>query len=903
MGLTPMMQQYLDAKEGCKDCILFFRLGDFYEMFFEDAEIASKELELVLTGRDCGLENRAPMCGIPYHAANSYISRLINKGYKVAICEQLEDPSQAKGIVKRGIIKVITPGTYTDASFLEENKNNYIMSLYLEKEKNMCALCFADVSTGEFNCTDMEFNLATLLDEISKYSPKEILTQDNLDEKIQKDIKERFSSSFTSLSEEFFILNSKELLSKQFSSFKEDDYSETLVKCSNGLLKYIVETQKTSLSHINCFNYYNVVDYMAIDINSRRNLELTETLRDKSKKGSLLWVMDRTNTAMGGRQLRKWIEQPLINNSSIKLRIDSVEELLNNLSVHEDLKEALKEIYDIERLVGKISSKNVNAKELISLKGSIKKIPIIKKILSNFETTLLHNMGVKLDELQDIYEILDKAIIDTPSISLKEGNLIKEGYNEEVDELKLAKAHGKDWIASLENSEREITGIKSLKVGYNKVFGYYIEVTKSNLSSIPEGRYIRKQTLANAERYITPSLKEMEDKILGAEEKLINLEYDIFIDVRDKIEKQVDRMQETAKIISEIDCLSSLATIALENNYCKPEISSKEDIYIEEGRHPVVEKMISSGSFISNDTVINTSDEQLLIITGPNMAGKSTYMRQVALIVLMAQIGSFVPAKKAVISVCDKIFTRIGASDDLAAGKSTFMVEMWEVSNILKNATNKSLILLDEVGRGTSTYDGLSIAWSVIEYICKNKKLKCKTLFATHYHELTKLESIIKGVKNYSVSVKEIGSDIVFLRKIVRGGADQSYGIEVAKLAGLPDKVIERAKEVLNSIENEKSNDIDVKEISNNNIQVGKEDMSHSQKEYISVDKDMTSKKIKNNNFTLKENKNVPLQMGFTDIGKDNLIKEISSLDVLSMTPMDGFNKLYDIIKRAKELD
>ncbi|EET87387.1 DNA mismatch repair protein MutS domain protein [Clostridium carboxidivorans P7] len=512
-------------------------------------------------------------------------------------------------------------------------------------------------------------------------------------------------------------------------------------------------------------------------------------------------------------------------------------------------------------------------------------------------------MGVKLDELQDIYEILDKAIIDTPSISLKEGNLIKEGYNGEVDELKLAKAHGKDWIASLENSEREITGIKSLKVGYNKVFGYYIEVTKSNLSSIPEGRYIRKQTLANAERYITPSLKEMEDKILGAEEKLINLEYDIFIDVRDKIEKQVDRMQETAKIISEIDCLSSLATIALENNYCKPEISSKEDICIEEGRHPVVEKMISSGSFISNDTVINTSDEQLLIITGPNMAGKSTYMRQVALIVLMAQIGSFVPAKKAVISVCDKIFTRIGASDDLAAGKSTFMVEMWEVSNILKNATNKSLILLDEVGRGTSTYDGLSIAWSVIEYICSSKKLKCKTLFATHYHELTKLESIIEGVKNYSVSVKEIGSDIVFLRKIIRGGADQSYGIEVAKLAGLPDKVIERAKEILNSIETEKSSDIDVNEISNNNIQVNKEHIAHSQKEYISVDEDIPSKKLKGNNLILKENKNVPLQMGFTDIEKENLIKEISSLDVLSMTPMDGFNKLYDIIKKAKELN
>jgi DNA mismatch repair protein MutS len=893
LGLTPMMQQYLDVKEKCTDCIMFFRLGDFYEMFFEDAEVASKELELVLTGRDCGLEKRAPMCGIPFHAANNYISRLVNKGYKVAICEQLEDPSAAKGIVRRGIIKVITPGTYTDASFLEDNKNNYIMSLYIDKGKDTFALCFADISTGEFNCTNMTFNLASLLDEISKYSPREILIQENLDKKIHNDIKERFNPSFTSLSEEFFTLDAAELLSKQFTEFKEEDYSKTLVKCCSGLLKYVMETQKTSLSHINEFHYYNIVDYMTIDINSRKNLELTETLRDKSKKGSLLWIMDKTNTAMGGRQLRKWIEQPLIHKEEIEARLNSVEELLNNLSVHEDLKEALKEIYDIERLVGKISSKNVNAKELISLKGSIEKIPVIKSIISNFSSALLHNMSVNLDQLDDVYEILSKSITPNPSISLKEGNLIKIGYNKEIDELKLAKAHGKEWIASLESNEREVTGIRSLKVGYNKVFGYYIEVTRTNLNAIPEGRYIRKQTLANAERYITPELKEMEDKILGAEEKLVNLEYEIFVNVRDEIEKQVDRMQQTAKIISEVDCLSSLSAIALENNYCKPSINNTEDICIEEGRHPVVEKVIPSGNFVSNNTLLNTSDEQLLIITGPNMAGKSTYMRQVALIVIMAQIGSFVPAKKAVISVCDKIFTRIGASDDLAAGKSTFMVEMWEVSNILKNATNKSLILLDEVGRGTSTYDGLSIAWSVIEYICKNKKLKCKTLFATHYHELTKLESVLTGVKNYSVSVKEIGSDIVFLRKIVRGGADQSYGIEVAKLAGLPGKVIERAKEILEKIENEKSNDINIQEITDGS--------DKNTKEYIK-EKEAEPNNIKASNSTAKENKTMPLQVGFSDIGKENLMKEICSLDVLSMTPMDGFNKLYDIIKKAKEL-
>ncbi|QXE17450.1 DNA mismatch repair protein MutS [Clostridium sp. 001] len=890
MALTPMMQQYMEVKESYKDCILFFRLGDFYEMFFEDAKIASRELELVLTGRDCGLKERAPMCGIPYHAANSYIGRLINKGYKIAICEQLEDPALAKGIVKRGIIKVVTPGTYTDSTFLEENKNNYIACLYIDTQTNISALCFADVSTGEFNCTDTPFNLSTILDEISKYSPSELVIQNIISIDILNKMKDIFNGSFTKLDESYFADETKNMLEDQFENFAGEDYSNEIIKCCGSLLKYIRETQKNDLSHINKFSYYNIVDYLTIDGNSRRNLEITESLRENSKKGSLLWVIDKTNTSMGGRQLRRWLEQPLINKIKIEERLDSVEEILNNISYHEDLKEALKNIYDIERLVGKISSKSVNAKELNFLKNSIEKIPEVKSILSNFHTKLLKDMYENLDELKDIYALLDKSILDNPAISLKEGNIIKKGYNSDIDELKEIKAHGKEWIASLENSERDVTKIKSLKIGYNKVFGYYIEVTKSNLNLVPEGRYIRKQTLTNAERYITPELKEMEDKILGAEEKLINLEYSVFIEVRDKIENEVDRMQKSAKIISEVDCLSSLARVAIENNYCKPEITNSDNIIIEEGRHPVVEKMIDSGEFISNDINIDTGKNQLLLITGPNMAGKSTYMRQIALIVIMAQIGSFVPAKNASISVCDKIFTRIGASDDLASGKSTFMVEMWEVSNILKNATNKSLILLDEVGRGTSTYDGLSIAWSVIEYICKNSKLKCKTLFATHYHELTKLEGKIDGVKNYCVSVKEMEDNIVFLRKIIRGGADQSYGIEVAKLAGLPEEVLKRAGEILNSLESKKL----------------KENKRADSEIALDSEYSINEKKapLKNEDIIIEK---APIlestrQLGFSDIEKTNLVKDITDIDILNMTPMDGFNKLYDIIRRAKSI-
>ena len=897
VGLTPMMQQYLQVKEKCKDCILFFRLGDFYEMFFEDAETASKELELVLTGRDCGLENRAPMCGIPFHAANGYIGRLVSKGYKVAICEQMEDPSVAKGIVRRDIIKIITPGTYTDSLFLEENKNNYIMSLFVSNEGNEVGLCFSDISTGEFNCTNSNFDIPVILNEISKFNPKEIIVQNDIPEELREAICQKFSLSITERSDEFFTKDLNNNLNNQFKDYDFSGINNNLLNTINGLLAYIYETQKIALTNINSIDYYNVVDYLAIDINTRMNLELTETLREKSKKGSLLWVIDKTSTSMGARQLRKWVEQPLINKHDIENRLNAVEELVSNIPLHEDLKEALKEVYDIERIAGKVSSKSVNAKELLSLKNSISKIPNIKDILNRLNSPLLTQMYNNLDDLRDIHDMLDKAIIDNPAISVKDGNIIKEGYSRQVDELRTAKAHGKEWIASLESSEREFTGIKSLKVSYNKVFGYYIEITRANFDLVPQDRYIRKQTLANAERYITPELKDMEEKILGAEEKLTGLEYELFAQIRENIESHIYRLKSSAKIIAELDCLNSLAQVAMENNYCKPTILTDGKLHIEEGRHPVVEKMIPTGAFVSNNTYLNTTDEQLLLITGPNMAGKSTYMRQVALITILAQIGSFVPASSANICICDKVFTRIGASDDLAAGKSTFMVEMWEVSNILKNATNKSLILLDEVGRGTSTYDGLSIAWAVIEHICNENKLQSKTLFATHYHELTKLDKVIPGVKNYSVAVKEVGSEVVFLRKIIPGGADQSYGIEVAKLAGLPEKVIARAKEILEGLEQENKAAVSVEtikeEIVKPQVTFLKEEESFSREDEAAIT--MVSKKPAKHKEEVK-------QLDFMDIEKNNFVKEIASLDIMNMTPMESFNKMYELIKKAKGL-
>ncbi|MFA9397162.1 MAG: DNA mismatch repair protein MutS [Clostridiaceae bacterium] len=868
MALTPMMVQYFSVKEKCKDAILFYRLGDFYEMFFEDAKIASKELELVLTGRNCGLEEKAPMCGIPYHAANNYILRLVNKGYKVAICEQLEDPKAAKGIVKRDIIKIVTPGTYTDSSFLEDTKNNYIMSIYYNEKDKYTGISFADISTGEFLSTVALSDLSIVYDEISKFDPKEMIIVDTIDENVIKEIKERFPIYITVKDETYFRENARENTRKTFTSFNEDYYEDNMIYSVNALLNYIYETQKASLSNIFNIEVYNVNNFLTIDINSRRNLEITETLRDKTKKGSLLWILDKTSTAMGGREIRRWLEQPLINKTDITERLDAVEEIKNNIALHEEIKANLKDIYDIERIVGKVSAKSVNAKELLALKMSIGQLPSVKTNLLNFKTNLLSRMYSNLDLLEDVYKILDSSIKDSPSLSVKDGDIIKEGFNEEIDSLRQAKLNGKKWIAALEQQEKQSTGIKSLKVSYNGVFGYYIEVTKTNLDLVPEN-YIRKQTLANAERYITEELKEMESKILGAEEKLLKLEYSLFIEIRDKIESEVERMKKSAKILAQLDSLSSLAKVALDNNYCKPKINEKGEINIKEGRHPVVEKMIPSGGFISNDSYINEKDQQLILITGPNMAGKSTYMRQIALITIMAQMGSFIPAKEANLSICDKVYTRIGASDDLANGKSTFMVEMWEVANILKNATKNSLILLDEVGRGTSTYDGLSIAWSVIEYICNNPDMKSKTLFATHYHELVNLEGKVDGVVNYSVSVKKIGKEIAFLRKIVRGGADESYGIEVAKLAGLPEQVLSRARTILKELEfnQKKANNIEEKEaLVSQEISLGLEGK----------------------------------QMDFNELEKDNLICELKNMDLLNMTPIECLNKLNKICEKAK---
>ncbi|MGU8830228.1 DNA mismatch repair protein MutS [Clostridium perfringens] len=908
MKLTPMMRQYFEIKENYKDCILFFRLGDFYEMFFEDAETAARELELVLTGRDCGLEKRAPMCGIPFHASNSYIGRLVAKGYKVAICEQVEDPKFAKGIVKRDVIKVITPGTYTDSSFVEETKNNYIMTIYADLERNRCSLAITDISTGDFLATEGELEKGVILDEISKFNPKEIILLDSLDQELIKDITLTTPALISRKPIEYFEENFEEVLNNQFGE-KSNSLSLMVKKSSNALVKYILDTQKISLTNINDIEVYSLVDFMTIDLSSRRNLELTENLREKSKKGSLLWVLDKTETSMGSRMLRRWIEEPLVNKEKITLRLNAVEELFNDLSLNDSLKEALHDIYDIERILGKISNKNANAKDLIALKTSIGKIPNVKGIIENCTSSLLNDYYNNLDDLRDIYELLEKSIKEDPSLTLKDGDLIKDGFNSEIDELRLAKTNGKYWISSLENREREFTGIKSLKVGFNKVFGYYIEISKANYSSIPEGRYIRKQTLANAERFITPELKEIEEKLLGASEKLCSLEYDIFLDIRNEVENHIDRLKTTAKIIAELDCISNLAFVALENDFIKPEINEDGETKIENGRHPVVEKVIPKGEFIPNDTIINKDDNQLLIITGPNMAGKSTYMRQVAIITLMCQIGSFVPASKANISVVDKIFTRIGASDDLAGGKSTFMVEMWEVSNILKNATENSLVLLDEVGRGTSTYDGLSIAWSVIEYICKNKNLRCKTLFATHYHELTKLEGEIHGVRNYSVAVKEVDNNIIFLRKIIEGGADQSYGIEVAKLAGIPDEVINRAKEILETLEMESSKDnldLALKEVNASKEEMKEASIEASyevketlvEEDKIEIKEEFISKALEDK--TNKEDDQI--QLDFSAIGKDNLIKELSEVDILSLNPMEAMNRLYALVKEAKNL-
>ena len=828
---SPMMQHYLDTKEQYKDCILFYRLGDFYEMFFDDAITASRELELTLTGKDCGQEERAPMCGIPFHAAETYISRLIEKGYKVAICEQLEDPKQAKGIVKRDVIRVVTPGTVIESNMLDEKKNNYIMSIY--KNGLFFGMSVCDISTGDFFTTQIKQsnNFSKLLDEISRYSPAEIIVNNMMyatTEEINK-INERFECYISKLEEKEFEESYKEL-NTSYNIYYEGrkieniEDKELAIISANGLLHYLQDTQKIKLEHINKINLYSVTKYMSLDLNTRRNLELTEKMRDKSKRGTLLWVLDKTATSMGGRMLRRWINDPLVDVEEINNRLEAVKELKDSMMLKGEIEEKLKKIYDIERLIGKISYGNANGRDLISLKNSILQIPDLKNVLGKSKSNMLKNLYNELDELKDVYELIEKAIVEEPPISVKEGGLIKLGYNSEIDEYKTATIDGKKWIIELEAREKESTGIKNLKVGYNKVFGYFIEVTKSYLSQVPQ-RYIRKQTLAGGERYITEELKELEEKTLGAQEKLIDLEYKVFQEIRGKIASQIQRIQKTANIVSILDVLTSFATVATDLNYVMPIVDDSGEIDIKNGRHPVIEKMLPSGSFIENNTYLNKESDRLSIITGPNMAGKSTYMRQVALITLMAQIGSFVPATSARIGIVDKIFTRVGASDDLSMGQSTFMVEMMEVANILKDATNNSLVILDEIGRGTSTYDGLSIAWAVAEYISDREKCGAKTLFATHYHELIELENKLEGVKNYSIAVKEKGEDIIFLRKIIKGGTDESYGIHVAKLAGVPQEVVKNANEILKGLERKSILVTKGKEKENKKIVSGQLDM------------------------------------------------------------------------------
>lgn len=860
---SPMMQHYLDTKKDYKDSILFYRLGDFYEMFFDDAILASRELELTLTGKECGQEERAPMCGVPFHAAENYIARLISKGYKVAICEQMEDPKQAKGIVKREVIRVVTPGTVIESNLLDEKKNNYIMSVYKSGIYFGIAVC--DVSTGDFRATQIKEtnNFSAALDEISRYSPAEIVVNNlmyDTTEEIAK-IRERFQIYISKQEDNKFSNNVEELTSKynvvDESENKIEINDKTLCICAiNGLLTYILETQKTNLDHINKIILYNNTKYMCLDINARRNLELTEKLRDKSKKGTLLWVLDKTSTSMGGRRLRRWINDPLLDIEKINKRLNSVKELKDNPILRGDIADLLKKVYDIERLVGKISYGNANARDLISLKNSVKQLPELKKIMSNTESTLLKELYNELDILEDIYNIIDVAIVEEPPISVKEGGIIKKGYNEEIDKLKMATTDGKNWLIQLEANEREKTGIKGLKVGFNKVFGYYIEVTKSNISLVPD-RYIRKQTLTNGERYVTEELKKLENELLGAEEKVINLEYNAFCEIREIIEKQLLRIQRTADIVATLDVLNSFAIVAEDMNYCMPIVDNSGIIDIKGGRHPVIEKILPSGEFVDNDTYLDKEDNRFSIITGPNMAGKSTYMRQIALITLMAQCGSFVPATFARLGVVDKIFTRIGASDDLSMGQSTFMVEMMEVATILKEATQNSLVILDEIGRGTSTYDGLSIAWAVAEYMSDKEKCGAKTLFATHYHELIGLEQKIQGVKNYSIAVKEKGEDIIFLRKIVAGGTDESYGVHVAKLAGVPQTVTKRSNEILRTLERKSILGSKEQEKENKKVAEGQLDMY---------------------NYKLAE-----------------IAHEIDKIDLNSLTPIDALNTLVKI--------
>lgn len=875
--LTPMMQQYIKTKEEYKDCILFYRLGDFYEMFFDDAITASKELDITLTGKNCGLEERAPMCGVPFHSATGYVNRLVSKGYKVAICEQMEEPAAAKGIVRREVVRIATPGTNLDLQALDESKNNYIMCVVYIADR--FGMSVADVTTGDYFVTELESG-GKLFDEIYKFMPSELICNEafymsgiDIDA-----LKNRVGVTIYSLDSWYFDDDiCCRTLKEHFKVSTVDGLGISDYDCgiiaSGALLIYLKETQKTSLSHMSRLTPYVTGKYMLIDSSTRRNLELTETLREKQKRGSLLWVSDKTKTAMGARNLRKNIEQPLINKAEIEKRLDAVEELLTNAISREEIREYLSPVYDLERLVSKITYQTANPRDMIAFQSSLSMLPHIRYILSEMKSPLLKELYEELDTLEDLCGLVKSAIKEEPPVAMRDGGIIKDGYNEEVDRLRTAKSSGKDWLARLEDEEREKTGIKNLRIKYNKVFGYYLEVTNSFKSMVPD-YYTRKQTLTNAERYIIPELKELEDTILGAEDKLSALEYELYCEVRSKIAKEVVRVQRTARAVAQLDTFAALALVAEQNNYVRPKLNEKGIIDIRDGRHPVVEKMIPGDMFISNDTYLNDKKNRISIITGPNMAGKSTYMRQTALIVLMAQTGSFVPAKSADIGLVDRIFTRVGASDDLASGQSTFMVEMTEVANILRNATNKSLLILDEIGRGTSTFDGLSIAWAVIEYISNSKLLGAKTLFATHYHELTELEGKIDNVNNYCIAVKEKGDDIIFLRKIVKGGADKSYGIQVARLAGVPDTVISRAKEIV-------------------------EELIHT--DITSRIKDIAVQghvpKIRTKKYDEVDLAQMTL---FDTVKDDDVLEELKNLDVSNLTPIDALNTLYQLQNKLK---
>lgn len=874
MALSPMMKEYLKTKEEYKDCILFYRLGDFYEMFFDDALTVTKELEITLTGKDCGLEERAPMCGVPYHAAETYIKRLIEKGYKVAICEQVEDPKLAKGLVKREVIRVVTPGTTLDAAALDESKNNYLMSIVSMEDHFGCAI--ADITTGDCFLTEVD-KPSKLLDEINKFVPAEIICNDaffvsGID---TEDLKSRLGICIYSLDSWYFDDElCRRTLKEHFhvsaiEGLGIKDYDSGII-ASGALFLYLTETQKTALSHMTTIRPYSADTFMLIDSSSRRNLELVETLREKQKRGSLLWVLDKTKTAMGARTLRSYVEQPLIDFEEINRRLEAVEELTKKPMLRDEIREYLNPVYDLERLISRISYQSANPRDMVAFASSLEMLPYMKQVLNDFQSPLLKKLNEDMDALSDVTELIKSAIGDEPPIAQKDGGIIREGFNEDVDKFRRSRTDGKKWLSELEAKERERTGIKSLKIKFNRVFGYSLEVTNTFKDLVPDN-YIRKQTLSNAERYITQELKELEDLILGAEDKLYALEYELFCNVRDTVGKEVVRIQKTAKAVAALDVFASLALVAERNHYVKPKMNQNGVLDIKNGRHPVVEQMIENDMFIANDTYLDNQKKRISIITGPNMAGKSTYMRQSALIVLMAQIGSFVPAEKANIGIVDRIFTRVGASDDLASGQSTFMVEMTEVANILRNATSRSLLILDEIGRGTSTFDGLSIAWAVVEHISNTKLCGAKTLFATHYHELTELEGKLPGVNNYCIAVKEKGDDIVFLRKIVKGGADKSYGIQVAKLAGVPDSVINRAKEL-------------VEELSNADITAAVKDLTAPKKKqkivYDQVDM---------------------AQMSLFDTVQDNdIVEEIKGLDLSNLTPMEAMNILYNLQNKIK---